>query len=221
MRLLSKELENRKIVVETLKDYGFILENNIYKYEKNIMNNEFKVSVIVENNKMFSKVIEMAFDDEYLMIDIESSTGEYVGKIRNEYNTIIKDIIEKCTYKDIYKSKQAKEIITYIRNKYQDDLEFLWEDENAIWRNKKNKKWYGALLLISENKISGNSVDKIEIIDLRYQKELINDLIDNKKIFPGYHMNKNNWITIKLDGSLEIREICKLIDNSYNISLNK
>lgn len=221
MRDLSKDLENRKIIVKSLNDYGFILENNIYKYEKYIMNNEFKIIVIVENDKMFSKVIEVLFDDEYLMLDIETSTGEYVGKIRDEYNNIIKDIIDKCTYKDVYKSKQTIKIIDYVRKKYHDELEFLWDDENAIWRNKKRKKWYAVLMVLSENKINGNSTDKIEVINLRYQKNLINDLIDNKKFFPGFHMNKNNWITIKLDGSVEIKEIYELLDNSYNISLNK
>lgn len=221
MRDLSKDLENRKIIVKSLNDYGFILENNIYKYEKYIMNNEFKIIVIVENDKMFSKVIEVLFDDEYLMLDIETSTGEYVGKIRDEYNNIIKDIIDKCTYKDVYKSKQTIKIIDYVRKKYHDELEFLWDDENAIWLNKKRKKWYAVLMVLSENKINGNSTDKIEVINLRYQKNLINDLIDNRKFFPGFHMNKNNWITIKLDGSVAIKEIYELLDNSYNISLNK
>ena len=33
-------------------------------------------------------------------------------------------------------------------------------------------------------------------------------------------MNKNNWITIKLDSSVTLEEIYTLIDISYNISLN-
>ncbi|MBR3153114.1 MAG: MmcQ/YjbR family DNA-binding protein, partial [Clostridia bacterium] len=46
-------------------------------------------------------------------------------------------------------------------------------------------------------------------------------IIDNKKIFPGYHMNKKSWITIKLDNSVETEEIIHLIDNSYELSLGK
>ena len=34
-------------------------------------------------------------------------------------------------------------------------------------------------------------------------------------------MNKDSWITIKLDGSVKTEEIFQLIDNSYNISLEK
>ena len=34
-------------------------------------------------------------------------------------------------------------------------------------------------------------------------------------------MNKNSWITIRLDGSMDNKEIFKLIDNSYQLSLEK
>ena len=61
----------------------------------------------------------------------------------------------------------------------------------------------------------------VDIIDLRYSKDKIKEIVDNEKIFEGYHMNKNSWITIRLDGSLETDKICELIDNSYNISLTK
>lgn len=34
-------------------------------------------------------------------------------------------------------------------------------------------------------------------------------------------MNKKYWITIKLDGTVDIKEIYGLLDNSYNLSKNK
>lgn len=61
----------------------------------------------------------------------------------------------------------------------------------------------------------------MEIIDLRFQKENIHKIIDNNRFYPGYHMNKNNWISIKLDNSVETKKIFELIDNSYNLSLKK
>lgn len=40
-------------------------------------------------------------------------------------------------------------------------------------------------------------------------------------ILPGYHMNKNHWNTVKIDGSLSWPFICKLIDHSYDLVVNK
>src|SRR5699024_443842 len=115
------------------------------------------------------------------------------------------------------------EIIKYVKEKYNDELEYLWKKfpNNAIWRNKKNNKWYGALLVVKENKLGIKSNKFVEIIDLRCQKENINKIIDNKRFYPYYHMNKNNWITIKRDNSVETKKIFELIDNSYNLSLKK
>lgn len=223
MRVLDNELRNRTINYDKLLEYGFTKDNNIYLYKKKLVDNQFEMKVVVENNKMSSCLFDLISKDEYILVDIEDSKGEFVGKVRKAYLQELQNIIEKCTSLNIFKSQQAKEVIKYVKEKYNDDLEYLWEKfpENAIWRNKINNKWYGAILVISERKLEISSDKKIEIIDLRYQKDKIEELIDYNKIFPGYHMNKKSWITIKLDGSLELEEIFKLIDNSYNISLKK
>lgn len=223
MRNLNNELKRKTIDYNRLLEYGFAKENNQYIFKKKIYNEQFEIIVIVSNNSIVSKIMDLENDDEYVLVDVLGASGAFVGKIRNEYEEILNDIIKKCTHEDVFKSEQAKEIIKYIKEKYGDDLEFLWKkfDDNAVWRNKKNNKWYGALLIVAENKIGIDSDKLIEIIDLRYQKEDIKNFINNETIFPGYHMNKDNWITIKLDGSVKIEKIIELIDNSYKISLEK
>lgn len=76
-------------------------------------------------------------------------------------------------------------------------------------------------MTLSESKLRIDSDEIIDIIDLRYQKENIKEIVDNKIIFEGYHMNKNNWITIKLDESVDVKKIYKLIDTSYALSSEK
>lgn len=36
-------------------------------------------------------------------------------------------------------------------------------------------------------------------------------------IIPGYHMNKKNWNTVILDGSIEESLVRQMIDNSYDL----
>ena len=126
---------------------------------------------------------------------------------------------------NVFTSSQAQEVITFIRQEYGDELEFLWPkfSKNAIWRNQKNRKWYAALLIIPRNKLpSQTSDEEVEIIDLRFHKnEALDFAASNPNVFPGYHMNKNNWITIILDDSMPTPEILNLIDQSYRISLTK
>jgi predicted DNA-binding protein (MmcQ/YjbR family) len=40
-----------------------------------------------------------------------------------------------------------------------------------------------------------------------------------KGVLPAYHMNKNHWITILLDGTLPIKNVQNLIKMSYELTL--
>ena len=223
MRSLDDKLKNKKINYGKLLKYGFVKENECYIYKSRICDDKFEVIVKVLDSKMTSKLVDIENNDEYILVDIQDSVGEFVGNVRENYENELKKIIAECTEKDVFKNNQTKDVIKYVKEKYEDDLEFLWEkfDDNAIIRNKINNKWYVLILTVSERKLGIDSDNVIEIIDLRYQKDTIKSFVDNKKIFLGYHMNKNSWITIKLDNSVENEEIFELIDNSYNLSLNK
>ncbi|MDE6869427.1 MAG: MmcQ/YjbR family DNA-binding protein, partial [Clostridia bacterium] len=80
---------------------------------------------------------------------------------------------------------------------------------------------YGLILIVPKSKLGIDSEEKVEIIDLRVSPREVGNLIDNKRYFPAYHMNKKSWITICLDGSMEIGEIYRRIDDSYVLALKK
>jgi len=39
------------------------------------------------------------------------------------------------------------------------------------------------------------------------------------EVQPGYHMNKKHWNTISTDGNLTNRQLCNMIDHSYDLVL--
>ena len=223
MRNLENYFKDRKINYDRLIEYGFILKEDNYYYEKIINDGVFKIVIEINKQQKIAKVIDLLNDQEYNLVDVKGATGNFVGKIKEIYEALINDIIDKCSDVDVFKSKQTIAIINYVKAKYDNDLEFLWKrsPKNAIWRNQNNRKWYGAVLVISKDKLKIEPNEMVEILDLRYQKNDIKNIIDNYKIFPGYHMNKDNWITIILDGRVELEEIYQLIDNSYQLSLHK
>lgn len=223
MRNLENYFKDRKINYDRLIEYGFILKEDNYYYEKIINDGVFKIVIEINKQQKIAKVIDLLNDQEYNLVDVKGATGNFVGKIKEIYEALINDIVDKCSDVDVFKSKQTIAIINYVKAKYDNDLEFLWKKspKNAIWRNQNNRKWYGAVLVISKDKLKIESNEMVEILDLRYQKNDIKNIIDNYKIFPGYHMNKDNWITIILDGRVELEEIYQLIDNSYQLSLHK
>lgn len=215
--------KNKEIDYSKLLDFGFLKDNNVYIYKKNILDNDFTLIIEINNNSVISKLIDNSFGDEYLMADVDNTSGEYIGKVKESYENMINDFLDKCTIYKLKYHNQVNEVINYIVDKYDDNIEYLWKStpDSGIFRNKKNKKWYAAILSVKENRVGGNTEDIIMVIDLMYKKNETFEIVDNKKIYPGYHMNKNSWITLKLDGSLDNEFIYKYIDISYDLSIRK
>lgn len=211
-------LDKRKIDYDSLNAFGFINE----KYQKDIMNGDFKIVIEIKDNEVISYVIDNQFDEEYTNVDL-NTIGEFVGTIKDNYEEVINSFINKCTEYDINYHDQVNEVIKYINDKYNDEIEYLWDSspDSGIFRNKKNRKWYATILSVREDRVGGTTDKIITVIDLSYYKDKTKDIIDNSKIYPGYHMNKKSWITIKLDGSVDNEFIYKYIDISYEISINK
>lgn len=222
MRNLENEFAKRNIDFKKLIKYGFVKSDGEYVFTTKIMDGEFEIEIVISEKEQFSKVIDVENECEYALVDVEDSVGNFVGTVRYEYEHVLNEIIDKCTVKENFKSHQAKEIIEYVNQKYGDELEFLWEkyDDCAIWRNKQNEKWYATLMIIPESKVKNGGTEKeIEIIDLKCDKDMVGEIVDNNSIFPGYHMNKKSWITVILDYSNSTERVCELIDNSYELSL--
>ena len=47
----------------------------------------------------------------------------------------------------------------------------------------------------------------------------IAERVDGKKFLPGYHMNKQHWFTVPLDGTVPSEELFRLLDESRTLAL--
>lgn len=213
--------KDTKVDFNKLIEFGFAEANGRYTYSAPVGENQFLLKIVVDQNgKLSTEMLDKSSGDEYVLHLVEGATGSFVGKIRKEYEEILQNIKKNCFEKNIFKSKQAHEVILYIKEKYGSELEFLWPKfpNNAIWRRNDNNKWYGALLTVSANKLNLESDEVIEILDLRAESQRISEIVDNEKIFQGYHMNKNHWITIILNNSLPNDALFALIDKSFDLA---
>lgn len=209
-------LKHKRIVEDKLAGFGF--KNG--EYSESILDGQFLLRLTADKEgRLFSRLIETAFGDEYILHLVPEAQGEFVGAVKAAYNAVIDRFIENCCETDIFQSKQSHAVIEYARKTYGDELEFLWEkfSDNAVLRRKDSGCWYCALLTVSRAKFGFDSDEKVEVADLRMRPENA-DMIDGKKFFPGYHMNKKSWFTIVLDGSVPNDEIFEKIDESYRLA---
>ena len=136
---------------------------------------------------------------------------------------MLSDISEHCFERDVFKSEGAKRVIRYAREKYGDELEYLWEKfpTNAVLRRKDNAKWYAALIVLPKSKLGMDDDGVTDILDLRMDTDRGDVAVDGRRYFPAYHMNKKTWFTVCLDGSVSLEEVFRRIDASYDLAGKK
>ena len=221
MREIKDFIKNKKINFKKLKEFGFELIDNSYYYHTSLLKNQFKMSVKINiDNSIFTEIIDTETNEPYVLHLLEIKRSGYSEKIYKAYSEILEKVKKVCFEDEIFKANYTKEIINYVKNKYEDKLEFLWEKspKNAVVRRKSSNKWYAVILTIPKRKISLESDEVIEVINLHNIPKEIEKLIDYKRYFPAYHMNKKHWCTICLDGTIELKEIYKKIDISYELA---
>lgn len=208
---------------DKLQKYGFTQLHDCYCYTTEIMNGQFSLTVKVTDSDVKTEVVDLSTDEPYTLFLADNAVGSFVGAVRSAYENTLLNIVGNCFDKCVFQSDYAQQLIRYVTDTYGDELEFLWEkfDDNAIWRRKDNKKWYAVLLTVTKNKLGLPSAEKAEILDLRTDSENIDNIVDSKTIFRGYHMNKKHWITVCLDGTVPLNVIEKMLDTSYDLAGKK
>ncbi|MDE7100710.1 MAG: MmcQ/YjbR family DNA-binding protein, partial [Anaeroplasmataceae bacterium] len=219
MDYIAKNIfKNKMVDFSKLISYGFKKVESFYIFEAFICDKKMKLNLkIDESLNMESTIYDLEAEDFYTLYLVESAKGEFVGKIKEEYEQILIDIRNQCFYTEVFKSRDAKRIISYCEEKYKDKLEFLWEkfSDNAIIHRKDNQKWYLVFACISKAKLGLVSNEVVEIICFRMEPSKIDLIVDQKKYFRGYHMNKKHWVSIILDESIKEEELYQIIDDSY------
>jgi len=221
MREVKDFIKDKKIDLKRLEKFGFKLKDNSYYYDIFLLNNQFKMTVKINlDNSIFTEIIDVETNETYVLHLLEERRNGYSEKVYRAYSKVLEKIKKECFEDEIFKTDYTKEVVDYVKNKYGDELEFLWEKspKTAVVRRKNSNKWYALILTLSKRKLNLDSDEIIEVINLHNTVEEIKKLIDNKRYFPAYHMNKKYWCTICLDGTVELKEIYKLIDISYELA---
>ncbi len=214
MNIVEELFSRYQPVAKKLKAYGFCVQERKLVYEKDIMDDAFKALICVdEEGNTSAKLIDNDLGGEYSNIYSERY-GAYVSMVREAFISLLEDIREKCYEKKPFLLKQTERIVSHIRKQYGVKPEYVFRNypDYAVFR--KNGKWFGIVMNINGKKIGLNDKE-IEIIDVHLDRSLVASLKSEKGFHEAWHMNKDNWITILLDDSIDDEVIFSLIDASY------
>lgn len=196
---------NYQVDYEKLKEYGFIIENNEYAFNKQL-NDDLMMKIII-NKDINLYIFDKDFNDECLNYEL--------SYLKNMWVNYINDIKEKCFILVKYNNKQALEIDNYIKEKYKIDAEFMFSKFPHFGVYKINNKWFSMIMDIDYKLIDKNKSGQVYVINLK--NDNVENLINEKGFYKAYHMNKKYWITICLDDEVDINKIFSLIDKSFEL----
>ena len=113
---------------------------------------------------------------------------------------------------------KKEEIFEYVQKQYGTIPEYLWSKlpDSAVLRHK-NGKWYAVIMTVEKSKLGLEGRELVDIIDVKCDPDMTNMIIQTYGFLPGYHMNKQHWITILLDGSVSEAKVLDFLDMSYDL----
>ena len=88
----------------------------------------------------------------------------------------------------------------------------------AVFRHGENSKWFAVVMDVAKSKVGLPGDGKIDIVNVKCDFILIGSLLEQKGFFPAYHMNKANWISVALDGSVEDDMIKWILGMSFDLT---
>lgn len=211
-----------------LRAYGFKSKGSKDFYSINFLDGKFRAEIsVMPNGEVKGKVIDLDTDYEYMPLRSESGVGEFVGKVREAYKSLLCDIADKCFIKYDFIYEQANRIAAKIYEKYKETPDFPWSklEGAGVFRFPKNKKWYGLIMNVPMKSLDKTIKDEteankiVEIMNIKIVPEKLDELLKINGIRRCYHMNKKQWVTLMLDETLSDDFVMELIDQSRNLIL--
>ena len=128
---------------------------------------------------------------------------------------IMDRILEESGVEKIVKTE---EIFEYVQKQYGTVPEYLWsKSPDSVVLRHKNGKWYAVFMTVEKSKLGLEGNDLVAIMDVKCDPEMTSMIIQTYGFLPGYHMNKQHWITILLDGSVSEAKTLDFLDMSYDL----
>ena len=223
---LEKEIfKKRKVIKERLVPFGFTEEDGKFTYSELFHEGEFRAEVHVSRDgEVTGCVTDLDTGDEFIPIRIESQVGAFVGTVREEYEEILLKIADACFRKTEFIFDQANRITYAIKEIYGEDPDYPFEKMSGygVFRYPETRKWYGLVMGVRRNLLKGaqkSDESLVEVINLKAKPEDMEKLLETPGIYPGYHMNRANWISVLLDDTLTDHEILELIHVSRDFAM--
>lgn len=202
---------------------GFTRRQHDYQFEQDFLDGQFHAVVRVRDDGTVSgNVIDNSTGEEYLPLRTVHC-GPFAATVKAAYVDLLHTIAHRCFVSQPFRGAQANRIAAQVATTFHDQPEFIFKKlpDYAAFRDPQSQKWYGLVMDIPRakltNKATGSDQDQVEVLDLRCTPDQQPRLLQHNGVYPGYHLNRKNWLCVTLDDTLPDADIMRLIRASRRI----
>lgn len=114
-------------------------------------------------------------------------------------------------------------LMQWVRNSFGAQPEYLWADmpNAAVFRHRENRKWFCLMMEVSAKKLGFSTDEMVDICNVKCDPLMLGSVLEKTGCFPAYHMNKQHWLTILLNGSVSEEDVQFLLEQSYDLTSKK
>lgn len=111
-------------------------------------------------------------------------------------------------------------ILSHVLEEYGTEAEYPFSSspDTAVLRHTAGRKWYGIIMNIPYDRLGLDRQGSTDIINVKCDPIISGSIIAQGKAYPAYHMNKEKWISLLLDGSVSENDIYPLLSLSYSLT---
>ena len=111
-------------------------------------------------------------------------------------------------------------VFAYVKETYhvEPDYPFSTAPEYPVLRHPDSRKWFALVMDVPRNRLGLEGEERVDVINLKCSVALSGSLRSQPGILPAYHMHRDSWITVLLDGTVPLSDLCPLIDISFNLT---
>lgn len=117
-----------------------------------------------------------------------------------------------------------EDVFKYVKKKYgiEEDYPLPTAPAFPVMRHPDNRKWFAIIMDVPREKLGLDGTERVDVINVKLGDPMLADmLVQQDGYFRGYHISRGNWISIILDGTVLLEEICKWIDESFLVTASK
>ena len=114
-------------------------------------------------------------------------------------------------------------VLDYVKKTYHVEPDYPWmkAPDNAVIRHKDTRKWFGILMPAPKAYLGTGKDGYEDVLTIKSEPLLIDSLVLEEGYYRAYHMNKAQWMSVRLDGTVAKERIWDLLDMSYKLTDRK